>query len=195
MQTLKYPAMVDALKAVDEPVIVVVDSFVGELRDVGMKLAADAGITPHFPRLDFGPSQEMMDKRRRQLFSKGGKPVMFIDQYPLAIHWGSGFTCFSLTDTRQEEIHAEIQAQNDYVKSAPDKVEWQRRADEVMAKTMAPLNNFISAQKEELAEIEMQAAELEKNGTSEQQQAFLDDLKQAEGGFMQRVIHRGLNRK
>ncbi|WP_279051949.1 hypothetical protein [Cedecea davisae] len=48
MQTLKYPAMVDALKAVDEPVIVVVDSFVGELRDVGMKLAADAGITHTF---------------------------------------------------------------------------------------------------------------------------------------------------
>ena len=63
-----------------------------------------------------------------------------------------------------------------------------------MAKTMAPLNNFISAQKEELAEIEMQAAKLEKNGTSEQQQAFLDDLKQAEGGFMQRIIHRAFNR-
>lgn len=55
MQTLKYPAMVDALKAVDEPVIVVVDSFVGELRDVGIKLAADTGISPHYPRLDFGP--------------------------------------------------------------------------------------------------------------------------------------------
>jgi len=132
-----------------------------------MKLAADAGITPHYPRPNFGPSNEMMDKRRRKLISKGGKPVMLIDQYPLAIHWGSGFTCFSLPDTRQEEIHVEIQAQNDYVKSAPDKVEWQRRADKVMAITMAPLNNFISAQKEELAEIEMQAAELEKNGTSE----------------------------
>lgn len=147
MHTLKYQAMVDALRAIDEPVIVVVDSFVGELRDVGMKLAADAGITPLYPRLDFSPSREMMDKHRRQLISKGGKSVMLIDQYPLAIHWGSGFTCFSLTDTRQEEIHAEIQAQNDYVKSAPDKVEWQRRAAEVMDKTMAPLNNFISAQK------------------------------------------------
>lgn len=95
-----------------------------------MKLAADAGITPHFPRLDFSPSRGMMDKRRRQLISKGGKPVILIGQYPLAIHLGFGFTCFSLTDTRQEEIHAEIQAQNDYVKSAPYKMEWQRRAGE-----------------------------------------------------------------
>lgn len=61
-----------------------------------------------------------------------------------------------------------------------------------LAKTMAPWNNSISAQQEELADIEKQVTELEKNGTSEQQQFFLDDIKQAEGGFKQCVIHRVL---
>ena len=188
MQTLKYASLVDALKAIDEPVIVVVDTFVGGLRDVGKRLAADAGITPYYPRLKFGPSFETMERKRKALISKGGKPVMFIDQYPLAVHWESGFKGFSLTDDVQEAIAAEIQAQNEYVHAAPDKEEFQRRAEEVMAQTMNPINSLISASKEELVEIERKAAELDATGTEEQQQAFLKELKSET--FMQRVSRR-----
>ncbi|HEM7577165.1 TPA: hypothetical protein ACGD69_004639 [Serratia marcescens] len=188
MQTLKYAAMVEAMKAIDEPVIIVVGSFVGEVREVGARLAIDAGITPYYPSLSFSPSSAMMERKRKELISKGGKPVMFVDQYPLAVHWERGFKGFSLTDDAEEVAVAEIQAQNAYIRAASNKKERQRRCDEMMAKSLSQINNFFSASKEALIEIEQKAVELEASGNKEQQQAFLEELK--EETFMQRVSRR-----
>lgn len=82
MKDLTYSELVETLRSSNEPVIVVIDELYQNKKKVAASLAADAGISPVFPRLQFNPSAEKLEMRRESLRKIGGKPVMFINDYP-----------------------------------------------------------------------------------------------------------------
>ena len=101
MKDLMYSELVEALRSSNEPIIVVIDELYQNKKKVAASLAADAGISPVFPRLQFNPSAEKLEMRRESLRKIGGKSVMFINDYPLACHWERGFRGYRLVDAEQ----------------------------------------------------------------------------------------------
>ena len=164
MKDLTYSELVKTLQSSIEPVIVVIDELYQDKKATAARLATDAGITPVFPRLHFSPSSEKLEMRRASLRRMGGKPVMFITDYPLACHWEHGFKGYRLVDAEQQAIFARIEKENEWIRSAPTKEEQRERADQVMQKAASGLSNAISGMVEESkaisAELDEKAARI-----------------------------------
>lgn len=145
MKDLTYSELVETLRSSNEPVIVVIDELYQNKKKVAASFAADAGISPVFPRLQFNPSAEKLEMRRESLCKIGGKPVMFINDYPLACHWERGFRGYRLVDAEQLAIFARIKKENEWIRSAPTKEEQRERADQAMEKATSSFNNTMSS--------------------------------------------------
>lgn len=149
MKDVLYADLVNELRSATRPAIVVIDRLYFDMQEIAERLKQDAGITPLFPKLTFSPSESVRRKRLDALDKMDGKPVMFIDQYPLACHWEFGLVGFQLLNEEKKSIFDRIQAENEWIRSAPTKEERTRRQNESMNRAMSGMGNAMSNMLEE----------------------------------------------
>ncbi|HAV1831902.1 TPA: hypothetical protein JG914_004767 [Enterobacter hormaechei subsp. steigerwaltii] len=149
MKDILYADLVNELGSVTRPAIVVLDSLYFDMQEVTERLKQDAGITPLFPKLTFSPPKGARQRQLKTLMNMDGTPVMFVDQYPLACHWESGLVGFQLLSEQKKAIFDRIQAENEWIRSAPIKEERTRRQEESMNCTMSCMGNAMSNMLEE----------------------------------------------
>lgn len=115
--------VVDTTSSAARPAIVVLDRPYFDIQEIAERLKKDAGIKPLFPKLSFNPSEGARQRQLNALAKIYGKPVIFVDQYPLACHWESGLVCFQLLNEAKKAIIDQIQAENEWFRSALTKEE------------------------------------------------------------------------
>ncbi|MCF8581523.1 hypothetical protein L2X67_17060 [Enterobacter ludwigii] len=164
MKDVLYADLVNELRSATRPAIVVIDSLYFDMQKVAECLKQDAGIIPLFPKLTFSPSESARQRQLNTLAKMDGKPVMFVDQYPLAVHWESVLTGFQLLNEEKKAIFDRIQTENEWIRSAPTKEERTRRQDESMNRAMSGMGNAMSNMLEESraisAELDEKAAKI-----------------------------------
>ena len=178
MKDVFYADLVDELRNTKQPAIVVLDSLYFDMQEVAERLKQDAGITPVFPKLTFSPSESVRQRRIDSLAKMGGNPVMFIDQYPLAIHWERGFAGFQLLNEEKKAIFDRIQAENEWIRSAPTKEERTRRQNESMNRAMSGMGNAMSNMLEESRAINAELDEKAAKIIETQDEAAFESLKE-----------------
>lgn len=144
MKDVLYADLANELRSATRPAIVVIDSLYFDMLEVAERLKQDAGITPLFLKLAFSLSENARQRQLNILAKMDGKPVIFVDQYPLAVHWESGLAGFQLLNEEKKAILDRIQAENEWIRSAPTKEERTRRQDESMNRAMSGMGNAMS---------------------------------------------------
>lgn len=144
MKDVLYADLASELRSATRPAIVVIDSLYFDMTEVAERLKQDAGITPLFLKLAFSLSENARQRQLNILAKMDGKPVIFVDQYPQAVHWESGLAGFQLLNEEKKAILDRIQAENEWIRSAPTKEERTRRQDESMNRAMSGMGNAMS---------------------------------------------------
>jgi hypothetical protein len=98
-----YADLANELRSATRPAIVVIDSLYFDMPEVAERLKQDAGITPLFLKLAFSLSENARQRQLNILAKMDGKPVIFVDRYPLAVHWESGLGGFSCLTKKESD--------------------------------------------------------------------------------------------
>ncbi|WP_435343442.1 hypothetical protein [Enterobacter roggenkampii] len=178
MKDLSYSQLVAELKDSRRPCIVVVDTLYHNKRSIAQRLQADAGITPVYPRLNFGPTDAQITRRQREMEKRGDFPVMFCEEYPLAIHWERAFPCYQLVNDKQQSIFDRIQKENDWVRSAPTKAEQHQRGQQLLDNAFGELGKTMGKMAEESRLISKELDEKAARIIETQDKAGFEQLKQ-----------------
>lgn len=178
MKDLNYSQLVAELKASRRPCSVVVDTLYHNKRNTAQRLLADVGITPVYPRLNFGPTDAQITRRQREMEKRDDFPVMFCEEYPLAIHWERAFPCYLLVNDNQQAIFDRIQKENDWVRSAPTKAEQHQRGQQQLDKAFGELGKAMGKMAEESRQISQELDEKAVRIIEKQDKAGFEQLEQ-----------------
>ncbi|SMG61890.1 hypothetical protein [Cedecea sp. NFIX57] len=192
MKDVLYADLVNELRSATRPAIVVLDSLYFDMQEIAERLKQDAGITPLFPKLSFSPSEGARQRQLNTLAKMYGKPVIFVDQYPLACHWESGLVGFQLLNEEKKAIIDRIQVENEWIRSAPTKEERTCRQEESMNRAMSGMGNAMSNILEESRAISAELDEKAANIIETENEAAFEVLKEeySPENIFKRLQHR-----
>jgi hypothetical protein len=112
LKDVLYADLVNELRSVTRPAIVVLESLYFDMQEDAELLEQDAGITPLLPKLTFSPFKGAHQRQLKTLMNMDGTPVMFVDHYPLTCHGESGLVGFPLLSEEKKAILDRFQAEN-----------------------------------------------------------------------------------
>lgn len=192
LKDVSYSNLVNELRSATLPAIVVIDSLYFDMQEVAERLKQDAGITPLFPKLTFSPTESARQRQLNILTNMDVKPVMFVDQYPLACHWESGLVGFQLLNEEKKAIFDRIQAENEWIRSAPTKEERTRRQEESRNRAMSGMGNARSSMLEESRAISAELDEKAAKIVETEDEAAFESLREeySQENIFKRLQHR-----